>query len=477
MATYYVDSNATGLNSGTSWTDAWTALDSSLSVSAGDTVLVASNHSEINTITKDYHYNSTLSAPISVISTNKTSGAYERGAFVRCSNGSNLDIRFANARFYGFDFEHDRQNYFNASAGVSYMSDCTFTHINTNSNGGFYLGSNNVTSECVFDNCTFDIASNNTIFVFASSRDSRHFIFNNCTVNAGASQSRFFQDFQRHNGLIKFSSCDISSVPNINFQYGQFSGKIEVSKCKIPSSWVLQSTVTTPLNIEMTDCDSGTISGNSNNYQNRTTYGKSSRSTTEYRSNGANDSIDDYSLKLETDSTALENLNAAISPEISKWVNAGSQTIAVYIAGGSSLNNDDFWIEVESPSEEASPTAQGKFRTTKPDPLATPTVLTSDTSSWTGTGVGTAQKVEVNISPTIAGTVTVRCYLAKPSTTVYVDPKISTDGNQRVFNGVLVNDDVVTSSATEESGTQVFPFNQWLTPLKPDAQLHPLRSS
>lgn len=476
MATYYVDSNATGLNDGSSWTDAWTALDSSLSVSAGDTVLVASNHSEINTVTKYYHYNSTLSAPISVISTNKTSGAYERGAFVRCSNGSNQDVRHSNARFYGLDFEHDRQNHFGTSAGVLYMSDCTFTHINTNGNGGFYLGSNNVTSECVFDNCTFDIASNNTIFVFASSRDSRHFIFNNCTVNAGASQSRFFQDFQRHNGLIKFSSCDISSVPNINFQYGQFSGKIEVSKCKIPSSWVLQSTVVTPLNVEITDCDSGTISGNSSNYQNRTTYGRSSRSTTEYRSAGANDSIDDYSLKLETDSTALENLNAAISPEISKWVNAGSQTITVYIAGGSSLNNDDFWVEVESPSELASPTAQGKFRTTKPDPLATPTALTSDTSTWTGTGVGTVQKIEVPISPTIAGTVTVRCYLAKPSTTVYVDPKLSGTGYQRVYNGVLVDDNETITTTTSTAGTQIYPFRQFVSD-KFGAVLHPLRSN
>ena len=469
MATYYVDSNATGLNDGSSWTDAWTSLGSSLSVAAGDTVLIASNHSEVSSVTQYYHYNSTLSSPIRVISTNKTSGAYERGAFIRCSNGHNQDVRYANARFYGIDSEHDRRSGFGQAAGVLYMSDCTFTQINTNANGGFYCGENNIISECVFDGCTFDMSTSYTQNLWNVSRDARHFIFNNCTVTAGQYQSRFISAGTRCNSLLRFSSCDISSVPDISFPYNQFSGRIEVYKCNIPSSWVLQSTVVTPFSIEITDCYSGSISGNSSNYQNRTTYGKSSRSTTEYRTNGANDSIDDYSLKIQSDSTALEVFNASISPDISKYVESGSQTITVYVAGSASLNDDDFWIEVESPSEEVSPTAQGKFRTTKPDPLATPTALTSDTSSaWNGSGVGTKQKVEVAISPTIAGTVTVRCYLAKPSTTVYVDPKISTTGNQRVFNGVLVDTDESLFSVagggsssptyTSTAGTQMYPF-------------------
>jgi hypothetical protein len=467
VATYYVDSNATGLNDGSSWTDAWTSLASSLSVAAGDTVLVASNHSEFSTVTRYFHYNSTLSSPIRVISTNKTSGAYERGAFIRCSNGHNQDIRFSNARFYGIDSEHDRRGGFGHASGVLYMSDCTFTQINTNGNGGFYGGENNIISECFFDGCTFDISTSHPTTVFRISRDARHFIFNNCTVTAGQYQSSFIGEATRYNGLIRFSSCDISSVPDISFNI--FSGRMEVSKCNIPSSWIINSTVVNPSRIEITDCYSGTISGNSSNYQNRTTYGKSARTTTEYRANGANDSIDDYSLKIESDSTALEVFNASISPDISKYVETGSQTITVYVAGSSSLTDDDFWIEVESPSEEVSPTAQGKFRTTKPEPLATPTALTSDTSStWNGSGVGTKQKIEVAISPTIAGTVTVRCYLAKPSTTVYVDPKISTTGNQRVFNGVLIDTDESLFSVagggsssptyTSTAGTQMYPF-------------------
>ena len=208
-------------------------------------------------------------------------------------------------------------------------------------------------------------------------------------------------------------------------------------------------------------------------------YGETTNETSVYRSSGANNGDADYSWKM-TSNANTDSYCSLQSAEICKWVESGSQTITLHVASAVALGlyQDGFWIEVESPSEETSPTGLGKFRTTKPNPLAiTSTLAIDSSSSWTGSGVGTKQKIDVAIAPTISGTVTVRCYLAAPSTTIYVDPKISTDGNQRVFNGVLVNDDVVTSSATEEAGSQVFPFNQWLTPLKPDARLHPLRSS
>ena len=49
MATYYVDSNATGLNDGSSWSDEWTSISSTTTISDGDTVLIACDHSETHT--------------------------------------------------------------------------------------------------------------------------------------------------------------------------------------------------------------------------------------------------------------------------------------------------------------------------------------------------------------------------------------------------------------------------------------------
>jgi hypothetical protein len=48
MAIHYIYSGAAGLNDGTSWTDAWTSITSAItaSMSDGDTVYVAQDHSE-----------------------------------------------------------------------------------------------------------------------------------------------------------------------------------------------------------------------------------------------------------------------------------------------------------------------------------------------------------------------------------------------------------------------------------------------
>lgn len=485
MATYYVDSNANGLNSGNSWTDAWTALESSYAtVAAGDTVLISSNHSQTNGWNTLDYANSTDQDPVKLISTNTSTGAYEYGAELLLSSGSMLIRDSLIAHGVIFDNRYSSKITSQNIFAKFQFTDCRFLNAGTDpfisgfTIGGYYGRVHADFIDCVIDFSHNSRASNKSLYV-----DNATVRMVNCQfLNTSTVGTQFIRVTGGPNdAIIRVDACDLTNFTNLVSFVGanRSQGLVHINNCKLRSGFGTFTAAPTEPGIRLSVSNSsvGTISDQSNLTLKADYYGESTNETSVYRSSGANNGVGNYSWKLVSNSTAEETYKCFEAAPISRWVDSGSQTITVYIAGGSSLNNDDFWIEVESPSEEASPTAQGKFRTTKPDPLVTATALTSDTSSWTGTGVGTAQKVEVAIAPTIAGTVTVRCYLAKPSTTVYVDPKISTDGNQRVFNGVLVNDDVVTSSATEESGTQVFPFNQWLTPLKPEASLHPLRSS
>jgi hypothetical protein len=153
-------------------------------------------------------------------------------------------------------------------------------------------------------------------------------------------------------------------------------------------------------------------------------------STARYRSSGAHDGsqANAYSWEMTSDADASDFIAPLISPPITRWVQAGSQVLKIYVASGVTLQNDELWIEVLSPSTAG--IAAANYQSSRADPLATPADLTTDSSStWTGAGVGTKQYATVTIVPTIPGPVVVRVHLAKPSTTVYVDPVIEVNGD------------------------------------------------
>ena len=452
MATYYVDSNATGLNSGSSWADAYTSILSIISLSGGDVVYVASNHIENNpsgSLIIDFNGGGSTAAHI--ISTNPATGAYQAGALFNNTTTSNIsDITVTGSlAVFGCTFRRNRYLYLGQEVDGSEMTfeNCTFDYNSFTAAGSRYIdiGSNLQRSQAItLKSCIVDNTyGNSTTKILVS--PSVATVFDNLNYSSGAGTEFIVANGssnQVSNIIVKNS--DFSALSSLTpFVAIANAGRFTFENCNVPSGWLTASNYALgrpAAKIVFSRCSTNTAATTTIGLNRKdTAFGQTKTDLTVYRDGGASNSIDNYSFEMTTNTTPLTFSDYIVSPPISKYVSAGSQTITVYVAGSSSINNDDFYIEIDSPNESSTPTSEGKVRTSRPDVNVTPTALTSDTSTWTGSGVGTKQKVELGISPTIAGVVTVRCYLSKPSTTVYVDPKISTDGSQQFFGNVLID--------------------------------------
>ena len=123
-----------------------------------------------------------------------------------------------------------------------------------------------------------------------------------------------------------------------------------------------------------------------------------------------------------------------ISLGIQVWIPDDATNLRLYLAHNGvgsgtagALQDDECWITYQGPSQLGSATSQLVYLTSKPTFGATATDLTSDSSTWTGTGVGTEQRIDLTIAPTIAGYATVWVHLATGSAsdvTIHFDPKL-----------------------------------------------------
>lgn len=161
------------------------------------------------------------------------------------------------------------------------------------------------------------------------------------------------------------------------------------------------------------DCYEGTIDHN----------------TTIVRTGGASDGTTALSLKMVSSSTVVDNYNPLSSPSINSWTNSTTSktfTIEGVWDSATNIQDDEIWMELEYPANNTD--GLGAIAKDKCAILGTPADQTASTETWTGTGGFSNEnkfKLSVTATPGKAGPITARVYLAKPSATVYIDPKIT----------------------------------------------------
>lgn len=429
MAIKYVWSGAGGTNDGSSWTNAWTSIlsaDAGATV-AGDEVRVHKTHSETGTLGSASFSGGTNANPIKITCVDKDAAdALSTGAAITNNSSS-------------FAFN-----------GAFIVNGLTITQ---SAGAAFSLNSNGSNSIARHRNCTFVVSGNNGLFI--ATTGGQVVALENCTIDLSAASAAsctisisgavritggtikaraaghttLFVVAQNEASLV-LEGVDIqNTVTNI---CTISTSNVYMKRCKLPTFTNLVSTAPTQSEFRnyafLEGCVSGTITVPPLGLTWREARtGTVKSSLTRYRTGGADDEAqaNAHSWELVSSANALDGVSWLESPPMAAWVEAGSHTLTVYVASGTTFQDDELWIEVLSPSEAGSATSQARFQSSRLLERGTAANLTTDgTSSWTGTGVGTLQKIAVSIAPTVAGPVSVRVCLAKPSSTVYVDPQI-----------------------------------------------------
>jgi len=144
------------------------------------------------------------------------------------------------------------------------------------------------------------------------------------------------------------------------------------------------------------------------------------------RSGGASDGTTPTAGKIVTSANALIWQYPFEAPPIAIWNETVGSPITITLygiwGGGAVPNNDDFWIDVAYQGSTLTPIAS-LATSGKADILASNAALSSDGSTWGGST--TAFKTSVTITPQMKGYIYVPPNMAKASTTLYYDTKLS----------------------------------------------------
>lgn len=433
MADIYIDESATGAADGSSWDDAYTSIDFG-STAAGDVLYVASSHDEnINSTTGHVNLaNGTFGAPVKLISATAGSDPPEYAAGATFRMVSNKVI-------------------YPGTNNVLEVWGCVWR---ADASGADMLCGYGADSITYFFNCTFHVKDR---FYTAYSADART-LFSDCTLNLDASTGDAIVNGQRssidwrggtitggqldylindaYGAQASFRAVDISGyTEGVNPHPSNKGQQLLISGCNVGADFSLTDVESTdgtdaPDQIMIAEyCGTGTITAPVEGLAEKLDFGgRTTIDTARYRNTGGRSAVsnDQYSHALKSRSSYGTEMDGHRSVDlVARCVGGAEVTATVYVASGGTIYDDELWFDLFGPSEGT--TAQQHYHTTrKANPTATRAALTTDsTSTWSGSGVGTMQKISHSWTPAQDGIVRVELTWAKGGGSwVYVDPKL-----------------------------------------------------
>jgi hypothetical protein len=345
-------------------------------------------------------------------------------------------------------------------AGGTYIYGCEFY-----SEDDIYIATSGNHQDLTLETCRLELVGTSSADLIYIGRiadnDACRIIFIDVDVDFAQASQHIrprYCHFQWRGGVVGFDvdsllipdtdwSAALVEITGVDFSVGASSALVSVannaqwnryilSRCLLGTSAnVITGTNNDPgSRVESYHCQIGTDSDPAYQMEIHDYGGKIITDTSRYRTGGAKDSerTNPISWDMNTSVHSIRGYpgHALVSPPISAWTDGDASTSHTYriaFASDATIQDDELWMELEGPNDAAT-NSMAVFNTDRVAPLTSAANHTTDSgSSWTGSGVGTKQYMEVTYTPDKPGPVTVRVYMAKASDNVYIDPLIQID--------------------------------------------------
>lgn len=415
-------------------------LSGSGAIAAGDTVYVGDEHvqtaaaavtiqtsagTRTNPIkiicvndTGDPSTPTTLATTGQIISTganniifNSVSGyCYVYGIVFKVGTGAstaNLALGTTAGILSGMDFE---------SCTIQLLTTATGSEIVCGPSGANFALLNWTNTTVQFSNASQGFNPHNTNFTWKNTPNA---------VVLGTAPTVLFKDLSGNLGRIYVEGVDLGNATNqlmaVNLLGAHY---VTFNNCKLGNNTVTTGThIGLDGRILFINCDSGAAN---TNVHYEIAQGIQSEELTIIKTSGASDGTTGFSWKIVTGATTPNFIYPFVSLPITQWqdTTGSSKTLTVEIVNdGVTLTDAEIWVEVEYLGSGSTPQASF-IDDAKSDVLATAANQTSSSVTWTTTGLASPvkQSLSVTFTPQMKGPVIAKVYVARASTTVYVDP-------------------------------------------------------
>lgn len=330
------------------------------------------------------------------------------------------------------------------TAGIMVFERCLLWINSTNGSPTISVGSGDVGGvphKTVLKNCRFKFGNSAQKLLIAC----HPVVLNGCSIDASSSlpAAALHQSTGRGMATLHVSACDFSLATAL-FNLANDNNPLEakIINCIVPS------TLTTGAHpgagsivLELNACGTST---DDHNYQYFYIEGSGQilHNTGIYLTSGAATFTDTGGSAIPVSLNTVSSSTASrVSPLYGPWFNVfvsaiGSKTFSIKLAydNSTALQDVNCWLELEYMGNTAHPGTTNVVNapvvsgTNSIDILATGTNLTNTNEAWSGTS-GWANKNTATLSKTVTinqiGWARARVCLAKPSTTIYVDPQLT----------------------------------------------------